>query len=106
MFVIVGYSGTILTSTDGISWTSVISGVSTILNSITCSESLGLFVVVGNSTTILKSDFTLAENLISTLTPDSDMTLGLQVGKNEILLSKSSGNLNGRIKFRQKYIGV
>ena len=52
------------------------------------------------------SFFGLQRNLISTLTPNSDMTLGLQVGENEILLSKSSGNLSGRIKFRQKYIGV
>ena len=65
-----------------------------------------MFIIVGASGTILKSDFALAENLISKLTPDSDMTLGLQVGSNEILLSKSSGNLNGRIIFRQKYIGV
>jgi hypothetical protein len=54
----------------------------------------------------LKSDFAFAENLISTLTPDSDMTLSLEVGMNEILISKSAGNLNGRIKYRQKYIGV
>ena len=106
LFVIVGNSGTILTSSDGINWTSRTSGVSTILYSVTYLESLGLFVIVGQSEIILKSSFTLAENLISTLTPDSDMRLNLEVGKNEILLSKFSGNLNGRIIFRQKYIGV
>ena len=106
LFVAVGASGIVLTSSDGISWTSRTSGVSTVLWSVTYSESLGLFVAVGASGIVLKSDFTLAENLISTLTLDSDMTFGLEVGTNEILISKSSGNLNGRIIFRQKYIGV
>ena len=102
----VGFSGIILTSSDGVNWTSITSGISINLNSVTCSENLGMFLIVGVDGIILKSDFALAENLISTLTPNSDMTLSLEVGKNEILLSKTSGNLNGRIKYRQKYIGV
>ena len=106
MFVVVGQSGRILTSSNGINWTSQTSGISTNLNSITYSSELGLFVVVGASGTILISDFTTKENLISTLTSDSDMTLSLEVGKNELLLSKTEGNLNGKIIFRQKYIGV
>ena len=101
-----GENGIILTSPDGINWITQTSDVLIHLYNATYSENLDLFVVVGQSGIILKSDFTLAENLISKLTPDSDMTLNLEIGKNEILLSKSSGNLNGRIKFRQKYIGV
>ena len=106
MFVTVGVSGTILTSSDGINWISQTSGVSINLSSVTCSESLGMFIIVGDFTSILKLDFAFAENLISTLTSDSNMTLGLEVGAHEILILKSSGNLNGRISYRQKYIGV
>ena len=104
--MIVGGSGVILTSSDAINWISQISVVSTILHSVAYLESLYLFVIVGDNSCILKSDFTLAENLISKLSQDSDMTLGLEVGTNEMLISKSSGNLNGRIIFRKKYIGV
>ena len=106
LFIAVGSSGTILTSSNGVNWISKTSGVTTILRSATYSKNLGLFVVVGAGGTILHSAFTLAENLIATLTSDSDMTLGLDVGTNELLLSRESGNLNGRIIFRQKYIGV
>jgi hypothetical protein len=65
-----------------------------------------LFVAVGYNGTILISDFTQKENLIASLTSDSDMTLGLEVGTNELLISRDSGNLNTRIVYRQKYIGV
>ena len=106
LFVAVGNSGTIITSSDGITWNVQTSGVSTNCKSVTYSESLGLFVAVGVDGTILKSDFTVMENQISTLTSDSDMAFALKIGKNEVLISKSSGNLSARIKFRQKYIGV
>ena len=106
LFVAVGFNGAIITSSDGITWNVQTSKVSTNLVSVTYSEHLGLFVAVGFKGTILKSDFTVVENQISTLTSDSDMGFGLKIGKNEILISKSSGNLSARIRFRQKYIGV
>ena len=55
LFVAVGYSGTIVTSSDGINWTSRTSGVSTILNSICYSDDLNLLVAVGYSGRILTS---------------------------------------------------
>ena len=55
LFVAVGVSGTILTSTDGITWNPRTSGTSQLLYSITYSENLGLFVRVGYSGTILTS---------------------------------------------------
>ena len=106
LFVAVGYNGTIITSYDGITWNIQTSGVSTNLISVTYSKNLNLFVAVGEQGTILKSNFTVIENQISTLTSDSDMGFGLKIGKNEILISKSSGILSARIRFRQKYIGV
>lgn len=53
LLVVVGNSGTILTSSDGISWTSRNSGTSVTLRNIEWSGSE--FVVVGNSGTILSS---------------------------------------------------
>jgi len=52
-FVAVGDSGTILTSSDGTSWTSITSGISNNLRGITHGNST--FVAVGQSGTILTS---------------------------------------------------
>ena len=52
-FVSVGNSGTILTSSDGISWTKRTSGKWEYLNGVTYGN--GLFVTDGNSGTILTS---------------------------------------------------
>jgi len=49
----VGWEGTILTSSDGISWTSRTSGISKLLNGVTYGNNT--FVTVGNSGTILTS---------------------------------------------------
>ena len=46
------------------------------------------------------------ENIISEISSKSDMTLGLEVGENEIRISCEEGFLMGKISYRQKYIGV
>ena len=53
LFVSVGYSGTIFTSSDGNSWTKKTSGISHFLWGVTYGN--GLFVTVGQSGTILVS---------------------------------------------------
>ena len=54
LFVSVGSSGTILTSTDGTTWTERTSGTSMYLEDITYGN--GTFVTVGSSRTILTTD--------------------------------------------------
>ena len=57
-----------------------------------------LYTIISlNYTGILKQD----DNLISKLTSDSSMTLGLDIGNNYIL-----SNFQGYLTYRQKYIGV
>ena len=53
LYVAVGLTGTILTTSDGTTWTSRTSGVSTDLNGITYGNST--FVLVGETGTILTS---------------------------------------------------
>ena len=101
-----GGSEVILTSPDGINWTSQTSGVSSDLFSVTYSSDLNLFVAVGDSEVILYTSFSVAENQIQNITPDSDMNLNLEVGDNKFRLTKSSGNFSTRIKYRQLYLGV
>ena len=55
LFVAVGDSGTILTSTNGVTWTPRTSGVSNSLLGVTYSDTLNLFVAVGTLGTILTS---------------------------------------------------
>ena len=106
LFVAVGNGGTILTSTDGITWNDINGSIKTPLNSVLSVDSLNLFIAVGYSNQILLSGFTLYKNLISSLSADSDMTLSLEKGNNDILLNRTSGSLSGQIRYRQKYIGV
>ena len=106
LFVAVGNNGGIIFSPDAINWINLTSGVVVDLNSIAYSESLNQFVVVGDDGAILDSTFTSVQNLIADLTADSDMTLSLDIGENVLLIGKSSGNLNGAVRYRQKYIGV
>ena len=56
MFVTVSYSGMILTSNDGINWTSRTSGITNDLHSITYSSELNMFVTVGDNEMILTSN--------------------------------------------------
>jgi hypothetical protein len=106
LFVTVGDLGTILTSIDGITWNSINGSIKTQLRSVLSVDSLNLFIAVGMSNQILLSDFTLYKNLISSLSTDSDMTLSLEKGSNDILLNRTAGSLSGQIRYRQKYIGV
>ena len=53
IFIAVGYGGTILTSADGITWTSRDSGTTTILSEVTYGN--GTFIAVGYGGTILTS---------------------------------------------------
>ena len=46
------------------------------------------------------------ENIINEISNKSDMTLGLEVGENEVRISCDEGFLMGKISYRQKYIGV
>ena len=46
------------------------------------------------------------ENIIQTLDNESNITLGVKVGKNEFVLTSSAGEATATISFRQKYIGV
>ena len=46
------------------------------------------------------------QNIISSLSSNSDLSITLQVGKNEIFIDNTSGNINAVLSYRQKYIGV
>ena len=106
LFVAVGGSGTILTSSDGVNWTSITSGVSAILYDITYSSELGLFVAVGDDGTILTSldcvTWTVRTSGISTtlygITYSDDLNLFVTVGgSGEILTSSDGINWTNRI---------
>ena len=99
LFVAVGDIGTILTSPDGITWTSRTSGVSVVLSGVTYSESLGLFVAVGGSGTILTSPdgitWTSRTSGVSTdlrgTVYSEPLGLFVAVGGNRIILTSSDG---------------
>ena len=80
--------------------------MSTVLQSITYSSDLDLFVTVGDSGTILYSVIISDTNIINHLTKDSDMTFNLAVGENTLRVTNVSRVFNTRLTYRQKYLGV
>ncbi len=101
MLVVVGEK--IWTSLDGINWVQK-DELFDLLISIAVNPENDLFVVVGLNDIMSKS-YTVETNIISQLTPQSDMTFNLEKGNNEIMFLTDS-NSKGVLKYRQKYIGV
>jgi hypothetical protein len=103
-YYIVDVLGNIYSSIDGINW--ILQDTITILalNGITYSEKQNLVVIVGDI--ILNSEFLTIENQIQKLSVDSDMTFMIDIGKNQLRLTKSAGYLSVKVSYRQKYIGV
>lgn len=101
-FVAVGYSGTILQSTDGLNWSShQLSGYfhdSVLVN--------GTLHIVGTMIIHSTVDTTKQENLINRVTTDSDVGLNLAIGENELALIKSGGNASVKLTFRNRYVGL
>ena len=105
LFVILGDRGTILMSIDGFNWTKIQSGFSLALHSIAYSDKGKFFLIGGDASVILKSEFA-PENVINKLSSDSDMTFNLEPGNNEITLYNISQKINASLTYRQKYLGV
>ena len=100
-------TGVILKSVDGINWSGEQIGYTTTFQSVSYSQKLSRFVFTGiNNNTLFYSDFSSGENIIASLTSDSDMGLSLVQGDNKLLLSADSGYVHGTLTYRQKYIGV
>lgn len=96
--------GYILSSSDGVSWTSVSTGISARLKSIAYSESLGMYVVVGHgdwdSYLLTSSDFTSWTEQTVTLTTDAklksvcysdELSMFVAVGTNNAIITSSNG---------------
>jgi len=56
LLVTVGDEGTILTSSDGITWTESVSGTEENLNAVNYASNIGQYIAVGDNNTIIKSD--------------------------------------------------
>jgi hypothetical protein len=80
--------------------------VSSALQDVTYSDSLGIFVAVGLSGTILYSETLPDNNIIDRLTSDSDMSFALALGENNVLLYNTPVDLRGTLTYRQRYVGV
>ena len=94
-------------SYNGMNWFEMKSGSQCVGRLIEYSNRLNIFLISADHSTIMICKLEEFENLISTLSSDSDMDLKLEVGKNELLLNSDSENtINAMITYRQKYVGV
>ena len=99
MFVTVGDEGIILTSNDGINWTSRTSGIASRLYSITYNSELNMFVTVGNEGIILTSNDginwtsrTSGVNIeLMLITYSSELNMFVTVGGGGIILTSNDG---------------
>lgn len=106
MFSAVSDDGKILTSVDGKNWNVFDLKSSLVLKAVTYSEHQNAFVIVGFDETVIYTDFVEDINQIQNISDDSDMGLNLEIGENQFRISRTQGNFNCRLTYRQKYIGV
>lgn len=103
IYMATGYHPELWTSADAIHWEKSFTFDSpSIYNGIIGKDKEVLFDGNGIYSFIVAS----GENIIDRLTQDSDMTLSLEVGKNDFILSLTGGNATARIAYKQRYIGV
>ena len=96
-------SNNILTSISGQKW-SVTESIEATVNDILADGDY--IYICGDSGCLFANTTEVTENIISKLSPNTDMSLGLQVGENELLITTLTGDTMGTLSFRQKYIGV
>jgi hypothetical protein len=99
-----GVGARIITSPNGIDWTIHSKNYPNCFYG--CNYVNGKFFIGGSPSSIYHSSFLTAENKIQYISADSDINLNLEQGKNRLYLTKTSGDLLCRIRYRQKYIGV
>lgn len=102
IYMATGYGSELWISSDAIHWQHNLTFGQDITSAIIGKDGEVLFA--GNS--VFSFVVTDGENIIDRLTPDSDMTLSLEVGKNDFILSLTGGNATARIAYKQRYIGV
>lgn len=116
LYVIVCADGTIDETTDCIGSYALMNVTNSSLIGITYSDVTKKFTIFGYEGLVLESSEEKFIDLISKLSNDSDMDFDLQVGDNNLVLSRGSQNVqyselslihyNVSLKYRQKYIGV
>jgi len=102
VYMATGYGGELWISSDAIHWQYNLNFGNDITSAIIGKDREVLFSGNGVFSFVVAS----GENIIDRLTPDSDMTLSLEVGKNDFILSLTGGNATARIAYKQRYIGV
>lgn len=105
-FLAVGNNGTIASSVDGTAWKSHTSGTNQNYEAVMYSELLGKYIAVGSRGTVMSSYISDTENLISMLSPNSDINFNLAVGDNVLRVSCESGNPRVTVEYKNKYVGV
>ena len=105
-FIAVGEEGIIITSINGIVWKKYGLEKTFNLYGVSYSNKKNIFSIGGFRCYLLNSEITYEENEIQNLSTDSDLNMNLDIGKNQFKINYDSGNMNVRIKYRQKYIGV
>lgn len=102
IYMATGYHPELWISADAIHWQYNLNFGDDITSAIIGKDGEVLFVGNGIYSFVVAN----GENIIDRLTPDSDMTLSLEVGKNDFILSLTGGNATARIAYKQRYIGV
>lgn len=106
IYIAIGKNETILTSYDGLTYVESFKGSNLKFNDVGYLPELDSFIIVGASGIIFGLYYESKENLISSLSFDSDMGMNLATGENQFKINKDAGNMIVRITYRQKYIGV
>ena len=115
-FYLVGYGtqsgkGVLYTSRDGVNWSEkevshcYTQGHTTFSNCL-ADEKEKKIMIGGYDSLLIESFYSDYENVINTLSTDSNMNLSLEVGENKLTYTANYGGGTCTLRYKQKYIGV
>lgn len=104
IFAFCGNNGTVLMTKNCIDFLIITINLSVDINAIGIKDNT--FILACDNGVIFTSEMQIQESIIDRVSEDTSMNLSLECGENEIAISTYNEVITGKLKYRQRYVGV